>query len=659
MSTKKTDLLSLVQDNYTSKGDDTIDGGITGYLNLCAEDKLAYANSYERMLAAFGEAEVIDTSADPKLSRIYSNRKIKKWSSFSDFFGMEETVEKIYSYFKHAAQGLEESKQILYLLGPVGGGKSSLAEHLKSLMEKFPIYTIKMKNATTGRWEISPVNESPLSVLGKEYADILSTEYGIAPRYLKPIKSPWLVKRLEECGGKIDEDSIQVIKRWPSQLNQIAVAKCEPGDENNQDISTLVGSVNIRMLEDFDQDDVDAYSFNAGLPLGNRGVMEFVEMFKAPIKMLHPLLTATQEGNYNGTRGFGAIPFDGIILAHSNESEWETFKNDRKNEAFLDRVCMIKVPYCLRISEEVKIYQKLLKSSALADAVIAPGTLEMMAEWSIMTRLYDPENSSKFSKMRVYDGQNIKEEDPRAKSIQEYRDAAGPTEGMSGQSTRFAYKILSKVFNFDSEETIPAANPIHLMFVLENQITQEQFPEDKAEHYLEIIHANLAPRHAKFLGEEIQKAYLESYDDYGQNMFDRYLVYADNWLNDQDYRDPNTGEMYDRAALNAELEKIEKSAGISNPKDFRNDVVSYSWRMQAQNGGEPIKWNTYEKMKKVIESRMFSNTEELLPVITFGAKASKEEKDKHDDFLSRMVDRGYTPRQVQLGIEWQQRYNKT
>jgi serine protein kinase len=616
------------------------------YLEICKNDPSAYASAAERLLIAIGEPEFVDTSKDPRLSRIFSNKVIKRYAEFNDFYGMEECIEQIVSFFKHAAQGLEEKKQIIYLLGPVGGGKSSLAEKLKDLMQKVPFYAIKG----------SPVNDKPLSLFdAKEDGPLLKEDYGIDARYLGSIMSPWAVKRLHEYGGDISQ--FKVVKLWPSILDQTAIAKTEPGDENNQDISALVGKINIRMLEDFSQDDPDAYSFSGGLCLANQGMLEFVEMFKAPIKVLHPLLTATQEGNYNSTEGMSAIPFEGIILAHSNESEWQTFRNNKNNEAFLDRISIVKVPYCLKVTEEINIYKKLLENSSLSESPCAPDTLNMLAQFSVLSRLNEPENSNIDSKMKVYDGQNIKDTDPKAKSMQEYKDNAGVNEGMSGLSTRFAFKILSRVFNFDTTEI--AANPVHLLYVLEKQIEQEQFPQETAEQYLRYIKEFLAPHYVEFIGKEIQTAYLESYSEYGQNIFDRYVTYADFWIQDQDFRDPETGEIFNRAAINEELEKIEKPAGISNPKDFRNEIVNFMLRARANNHGKNPSWQSYEKLRAVIEKKMFSNTEDLLPVISFNAKSSNEDKNKHKQFVERMIDRGYTEKQVRLLAEWYLRVRKS
>jgi serine protein kinase len=619
---------------------------INEYLELCKKDPSVYASAAERMLMAIGEPEMVDTAQDSRLSRIFSNKMIRRYKVFSDFYGMEECVQQIVSFFKHAAQGLEEKKQILYLLGPVGGGKSSLAEMLKILMEKMPIYCIKG----------SPVFESPLGLFNpEEDGKILLEDYCIPSRYIKTIMSPWAAKRLQEFHGDITQ--FKVVKVYPSILNQIAITKTEPGDENNQDISSLVGKVDIRQLEEFPQNDPDAYSFSGGLCRANQGLMEFVEMFKAPIKVLHPLLTATQEGNFNGTEGLGAIPFDGVILAHSNESEWQNFRNNKNNEAFIDRVYIVKVPYCLRVKEEMQIYEKLLQHSSLFKAPCAPDTLRMLAQFSVLSRIKEPENSNVFSKMRVYDGENLKDTDPKAKSLQEYKDAAGVDEGMNGLSTRFAFKILSKVFNFDPTEI--AANPVHLMYVLEQQIEQEQFPKEVQEKYLNGLKEYISPKYVDFIGKEIQTAYLESYAEYGQNIFDRYVTFADFWIQDQEYRDHETGEILNRASLNEELEKIEKPAGISNPKDFRNEIVNFVLRAKANNSGKSPDWRSYEKLRTVIEKKMFSNTEDLLPVISFNAKASAQDKKKHGDFVQRMVERGYTEKQVRLLSEWYLRVRKS
>ncbi len=571
------------------------DMSMAEYLESCRGDPMRYANAAERLLAAIGEPQMIDTAKDPRLGRIFLNRTMRAYPAFTGFYGMEETIERIVGFFRHAAQGLEERKQILYLLGPVGGGKSSLAERLKSLMEVHPIYVLKAGD------ELSPVFESPLSLFDPEsLGPMIEEKYGIPRRRLNGLMSPWCYKRLEAFGGDISR--FRAAKIQPSRLRQIAIAKTEPGDENNQDISSLVGKVDIRKLETFAQNDPDAYSYSGGLNRANQGILEFVEMFKAPIKMLHPLLTATQESNYIGTENIGAIPFTGVVLAHSNE------------------------------------------------------TLETLARFSVMSRLRKHENSTLFAKLRVYDGESLKESDPKARSVQEYKDAAGVDEGMDGVSTRFAFKVMAATYNHDTAEL--GADPVHLMYVLEHSIRREQLPEEIEKRYLEFIKAELVPRYAEFIGHEIQKAYLESYSDYGQNLFDRYVDYADAWIEDQDFKDPDTGQMLNRELLNQELTKIEKPAGIANPKDFRNEVVKFSLRSRAQNGGKNPSWTSYEKIRKVIEKRIFSQVEDLLPVISFGSKKDGDTEKKHGEFVVRMVGRGYTARQVRRLVEWYMRVKR-
>jgi serine protein kinase len=637
-------LLENIKKRHSHKNEEYT---IEEYLNLCKEDSSAYASAAERLLKAIGEPKLIDTKNDPRLGRIFSNKTIKIYPSFeNDFFGMEETIDEIVRFFKNAAQGMEEKKQILYLMGPVGGGKSSLAEKIKALAQQEPIYVLKYED------EMSPVHESPLGLFSEAIED-LEEEYNIPKRYVPVCMSPWARKRLNECGG--DVTKFKVVKVYPSIQDQIAISKTEPGDENNQDISTLVGKTDISKMGLYAPNDADSYSYTGGLCLGNQGVMEFVEMFKAPIKVLHPLLTATQERNYKGTQPIGAIPFDGIILAHSNESEWDKFVNDKKNEAFIDRLLKIQVPYCLRESEEVKIYKKMLDSSSLSEAPCAPKTLELLAQFSVLARMEEPEHSTRWSKMKVYDGESLKKIDPNAKSLQEYKEVAGINEGMSGTSTRFAFKVLSKTFNYDKDEI--AANPVHLLKVLTDEVIRQQYPQEKEDNYIDIIRTDLTHKYADYIENEINKAYVESYSELGQNIFDKYYTYADHWMRDEDFKDPETGLMYTRESLNEELEKIEKPAGIGpNAKDFRQEVVNYILRTKAENEGKMPKWDSYGKLKEVIEKRLFAASEEVMPVISFGPKQNKDSEKKHAEFLKRMTDRGYTEKQVKILVEWYNRH---
>lgn len=618
------------------------------YLELCKTDKMAYATAAERMVAAIGEPEVIDTSSDSRMSRIFSNKKVRVYSAFKDFYGIEDSIERVVAYFKYAAQNLEESKQILYLKGPVGSAKSSLVERLKYLMQKFPIYVLYDGNESSPDLKLSPVLESPLGLFTQDDAAELELEYGIPARYINTVASGWAQQKLVEFGG--DVSKFKVAKIYPNKDAQIGIMKVEPGDENNQDVSVLIGKTDIRKLEKYPQNHPYSYSYSGGLNRTTQGLMDFAEMFKASIKTLNPLLMATQEHNYNGTENIPAMPYSGIICAHSNEAEWFKFRNDKSNEAFLDRVYIVNVPYCLRVDEELKIYEKMLSSSSLKSAPCAPQTLKSLAEFMVLTRLRDPENSTIYAKMKVYNGENVKDTMPMAKPFDEYRDAAGVDEGMTGLSTRFGFKIISQTFNLRPEEV--QANPIDLMYVLEEALKREHLPQEAHDTYLDFIKAWVHPRYFEFIDKELRIAYLESYSDFGQTMFERYVLFAEAWLDDSTVRDPETHTLLNRENLNSKLEEIEKSAGIVNAKDFRNDIVHYVLRYRAKNEGKMPAWNSYEKIKVVIEKKMFAATAEIMPVVSFSPKGSSDEQKKHDDFVARMRQKGYTDRQIRTLVDW-------
>jgi serine protein kinase len=628
------------------------------YLERCRTDPDCYATAAQRMLKAIGLPDIVDTSKDPRDARLFGNKEIRRYPAFSDFYGMEETIESIVDFFRHAAQGLEESKQIIYLLGPVGGGKSSLVDRIRKLMESLPIYVLAYKTNLKEPAVMSPYFSQVLPLFGATgMGERITKEYGIPSRYLEGIIGPWERKRLEESKGNLS--NFRVVKVYPSRFQQLAISEAEPGDENTQDISTLVGKCDMRKLEEFSLNDPDAYLYSGALNKANQGILEFKEMFKAKIKMLNPLLFAVQEHNYQGTENLGAMPFYGIVCAHSNEAEWLKFRNNKDNEAFIDRVCVIKVPYCTRVNEEIQIYKKMLEGSDLADKPIAPGTLEVLAMFSVISRIREPQGASWYSKMRVYNGENLREKDQHAKTYQEYKDNIDNREEGFYQaiSTRWAFKRISQCFNSDAHEI--AADPIYMMNILLNEIKKDLTPEQEA-IYERVIKDILNDQYYyPFIDREIRSAYLESYTDYGQNLFDRYILYADHWIRSEDYNDTDVGLVKKKDELDAELQKIEKQADVTNARDFRNEVVNYCLRYAAKNDGKKPSWKSYEKLKEVIEKTMFANTKDLLPVISFSAKSSAEEEKKHGEFVDRMMENGYTERQIRRVVDWYMRAKST
>ena len=608
------------------------------YFDQCKTEPLRYATIHERLLRAIGEPDIIDTRKDERLGRLFANQKLKTYKAFDDFYGMEDTILKVVGFLKSAAMGLEESRQILYLLGPVGSAKSSLAERLKDLAEMHPIYVLGFK--VNGKVVPSPLYESPLGLIprGKDARE-LSDKFEIPLRHFTGIHSGWAVKRLQEGCDPV------VLEMYPSRLNEIGIAKTEPGDDNNQDTTTLVGKVNIRMLEDYDQNDPDAYSFSGALNKATQGVMEFVEMFKAPLKMLHPLLTATQESNYMGSEQIGALPFRGMILAHSNHSEWGKFRANKDNEAFLDRVCKVDAKYNLRLTEEQKICLKIMKESDLKVNLIAPHTLEMLSRITVASRLEEPLGSklSLISKIKIYDGQSLKNEDPSAKALQQYREDVTLDEGNDGLSTRFAFKAIAQAYLAGEEESLDVTELVH---VLRKEIKELRLPEEKEVKLFGFIDEQIKDWYLPQIGSDLNEARLEDNDGFCQNRFDRYFYLADSWLAGDDYQDPDSGHRLNKKAIDEKLSEIEKPAGIANPKDFRTEVVQYILRYGKNNGGKLPRWDSYAQLANVIKADVASKNTDLLPLISFELKRDAETEKKTLDFRARMMSKGYTEAQL-------------
>lgn len=617
------------------------------FLDRCKADPLTYDSAHGRLLRAVGDPNIVDTQKDERLGRIFDNRIIKMYPTFADFYGIEHVVEEIVSFFDRGQKGGEAAKQIIYLLGPVGGGKSSLAERIKELFQKIPFYALTDKSG-----KISPIFESPLGIFCEaEQRAMLEKEFKINPRFVPTMRSRWVQKRLDEYGG--DFTQFQVVKLYPSIIDQIGIAQTSPADENTQDVSVLVGKTDIRVLDVLPQSDPDAYVYSGTLCASTQGIFDFVEMFKAPIKMLNPLLTSTQEHRYEGSERIGSLPYHGLVLAHSNEGEWQTFRSKKENEALVSRTTLIRVPYCLRTTEEKAIYKKKLDASAYKDAPCAPGTYELMAQLAVMSRLEPFADTPILLKMKVYDGESLqgKVADSSYSPIQEYREKAGVNEGMKGIHTRFAFQALERTYEYSVEVS---ANPVTLLRVLKDQIKKEDLQKDVQEKYLGFLKDPIEPELAKFIEDEFRDVYFQTQGgEIAQTLFERYFWMADCWLEKRDFPDRNTGLTLNRAAIDSELSVIEKRANITNAKDFRVEVVH--WILHRKDGTKMPDRKTLPKLNEVIEKTAFPSIDALWPILGKGGDGSDEEKKTFNAFYAKMKERGYTPAMIRLLGDWCQR----
>lgn len=646
----KTDIANAYKETFKRRAPQEF--RLMEYLEECRTNPYLYAGPHERWIKGLGEPVLVDTSKDQRLNLIFYGKTLRTYpEAFSDFFGFELVAEEIVSFMKRGAQGLDEARKIIYLLGPAGGGKSSVMRRCREIMEREPFHVlaVEYEDEKTGKavTEYSPVFESPLGLFAEAHTRPLLDNFQINPGSIPTVMSGWAKRWSGVFEGDIER--FKVVRIYPSLLGKVGIAIVDPGDEQTQDITTLVGKTNIRKVGRYSQDDPRSYSYSGGLNVSNQGFMEFREMFKAPIKTLNPMLFAQQDGNYEPSEKIGPLPFFGIIGAHSNEAEWDAFKGKRENEAFIDRVGLIKVPYCLRVQEEIRIYEKMIWNSRIADTDIAPGTLKALASFSVLTRLEPPPKDSTWeAKLRVYDGENIKKSTPKALMYHQYKEKASPDEGMSGFSTRRAFEIISKAMNNDP--VVVSADPVTLLALLVQEIIRTKHPSK--DQYLGTFIKEIMERDLyRFIDKEVREALFDSLEEWGQTLFENYAQYAEHWLDETDYR-MVSGTVLDRSALNGKLEEIEKPAGIANPKDFRDEVVRFSLKYRAQHNDTYPSWKAYERFREVIEKKLVADTQDILPIVSFSAKSKEDESKRHGKFLERMQEKGWTLHQIKIIVDW-------
>ncbi len=619
------DISSIIRRDRDERANGHFEGTFLEYAEMVRKNPELAILAHQRLynLITGPGAEVIRTEENPRLRRIYGNDVIKKYRFFSDdFFGIDKTIMKLVRYFHSAAMAGEEARQVLYLVGPVGSGKSSLMEALKRALEKAPpVYALKG----------CPMREEPLHLvpkhLRKEFEELLGVkiEGDLCPVCRYRLKN--------EFNGEYEKFPVETVDF--SIRSRKGVGVVPPVDPNNQDTSVLIGSVDISKIDLYSEDDPRVLSLNGAFNVGNRGIVEFIEVFKNETEYLHTMITATQEKSIPAPGKGSMIYFDGVILAHSNEAEWNKFKSDHTNEAILDRIVKVEIPYCLELNEEMKIYEKILKKSRFK-AHIAPHTIEAASMFAILTRLTPSAKVDPMTKLKIYNGEEIVEKGMTRKTdILELRDEA-PREGMTGISTRFIMKALDTALSESDHDCI---NPIAVMETIVKAVRETAVSDEEKNRYVRFVQDSIKKEYNSILEKEVTKAFILGYKEQAESLFNNYLDHAEAFVNKTRIKDANTGEELEPDEKF--MRSIEEQIGIteSAAKGFRADVTAYMFFV-LRNGGK-LDYNSYEPLKEAIEKKLTASVKELSRIVTKAKVRDEDQSRKYNAMVEEMKRNGY------------------
>jgi serine protein kinase len=617
--------LKKVQKHRESKQIEKFEGCLEDYLQIVEKSpavaSLAHKRLYKQIMS-YGVTTLDETNE--RCNRIFDGDPVKVYDYFSEqFFGMERPLEKIMRFLRSASMKGEESRQVLLLLGPVGAGKSALVEHVKGALEACsPIYVL----------EGCPIREEPLHLIPRSLRDDFEAQYKIKIEGdLCPICRQRLITEY-----KSDFTKFPITQSSFSSRGRKGVGVVPPMDPNTQDTSLLIGSEDISKLDLYPEDDPRVLSLNGAFNVGNRGIVEFVEVFKNEIEFLHTMITATQEKNVPSPGKQAMIYFDGVILAHCNEAEWNKFKSEHTNEAILDRIVRVNVPYCLEYEQEVKIYEKLIRRSDF-DCHIAPHSLEIAAMFAVLSRLKESNKVDPITKMKIYNGQEIVEKGLIKKvDIKDLREEV-EDEGMTGISTRFIMKAIDSAL---SDSTKNMITPISIRDALIKQVKEQIVNAEDRKVCLQFLQKVLHEEYLSILEKEITKAFVSAYEEQAEALFNNYLDHAEAYVNNTKLKDSVTSE--EMEPDEKFLSSIEEQIGIkgSAKNNFRADISSYMFAKLRK--GEVIDWRSYGPLREAIETKLVASVKDISRIVTKSKSRDVKQQKKLNSMVQTLIeDYGY------------------
>ena len=621
----KKDFLKLIEAQRKKSKKEKFKGSFLEFLEKVKEEPTIADPAHKRLydtLISHGVSTLLDSN--PRKNKIFDGDNIKIYDYFKDeFFGAELIISKIMSFLKSAASKGEESRQVLLLMGPVGAGKSAITEHVKKSLEGVSYYYIKN----------DPQKGNPLQLIPRGIRKAFQEELKVDIE--GDISSPIRFQLLDEMGGKYED--FEILETSFSQRGRRGIASVPPMDANSQDVSVLIGSEDISKLDLYPEDDPRVLSLNGAFNIGNRGIVEFIELFKNEIEFLHTIITATQEKRVPSPGKHDMIHFDGVIIAHCNEAEWNRFQSEHTNEAILDRVVKIRVPYVLELDQEIKIYEKLLSRSNF-DSHIAPHTLRIASMFSVMSRLKTSSKCDSLTKMKIYNGEEVIEKGRVKKiDIKDLREEAN-NEGMSGISTRFIMKSIDSAIS-DSDKGF--ITPISIMDTIAKNCKEQIVNDDFKQECLTILQDAVRKEYLRILENEIAKAFVAAYEEQAQSLFETYLDNAEAFAMRSKIKDRITNE--EMEPDEKFMTTIEESIGIvgSAKEGFRADVTAYMFA-KVRRGGT-VDYRSYEPLKEAIENYLINSVKDMARIVTKAKTRNDKQKKKYNNMVKTMIDDyGYT-----------------
>lgn len=605
------------------------EGTFRDYLEIVQQNpkvaNLAHARVYDMIISA-GVEEHGD--GQPREYKFFT----------SELFGMERTLQQLVEeYFAPAAKRLDVRKRILLLVGPVGGGKSTLVTMLKRGLERYSrtdegaVYAIKD----------CPMHEEPLHLVPEELRADFKRQFGVhIEGDLCPV-CQWKLRH--EWGDNIQD--VPVVRIRFSERERTGIGTFKPSDPKSQDVSELTGSVNLNLLTQIGvESDPRVYNFDGELNKANRGVMEFIEMLKADKRFLYELNTVAGEQMIKIGR-FALIYTDVVVIAHTNEYEYNAYFSNKENEAMIDRMFVVKVPYNLKVSQEVRIYEKLIQQSQWSDETqdlskvhIAPHSLRVAAMFAVLSRLKPPKKSgmSLMTKMKLYDGERqVGDWDQR--HVKELHEEY-PDEGLNGVSPRFILNRLSAAMVRGDKRYI---TPIDVLRSIRDGLTEYTSNEEERKKLLTLLD-DVRKEYDEQIKKEVQRFFVYSYEEAAHTLLENYLDNVDAFCNKTKVRDPITGEEVDPDEKL--MRSIEEQIGVSEnaKREFREGIMRSVASLARR--GVRFEIGSDERLREAIERKLFADLKDVVKITTSARTPDPEQLRKINDVVDRMVAQGgYTP----------------